>query len=235
MTITEVCEPLFLYISRLNRAARKGGAVEYREVRGQIDAIFDQMRAKAATDPALQSDFEKIELALLFFVDSMIAESRLSFAGEWHANRLAYAIHEQAGDEKFFDILDEVLADTSSRAVGRIAVLYTCLGLGFMGWYAGQPEHIHNKMLECSARMRELMDKDDAARICPEAYEHADARNLIEPPGAKILGILIAFIGLLVVVWGANLVAYKAATKDLESALNAINEPTLNQAEGVSP
>jgi cytochrome bd-type quinol oxidase subunit 1 len=46
------------------------------------------------------------------------------------------AIQRQlAGDEKFFDLLEETLNDSSEDASERLAVYYTCLGLGFMGMY----------------------------------------------------------------------------------------------------
>ncbi len=226
MTIRELCEPLFLYVCRLNRAARKSGSIEYREARGQIEAILDDMRSRAAAVAGLSSEYEKLELALIFFVDSTMAESQLPFASEWHENRLAYDRNELAGDEKFFDILDETLRERGEAAAERIAVLYSCLGLGFEGWYAGQPEEINSRMLECSARLRKLMDKDDSARLCPEAYENVDTRTLIEPPGAKILGWGIALVGAILVLFAANWVLYSESRGDLTGALEDIRDPS---------
>ncbi len=222
MTLNELCEPLFLEVCRLNRAARKGGSVDFRGARGQIEAIFDDMRSKAATVPGLSAEYEKVELALVFFVDSMIAESQLPFASEWHQNRLAYDHNELAGDEKFYDILDEALKERGEAAAGRLLVLYTCLGLGFEGWYAGQPEEISSRMLECSARMRKHMDKDDSTKICPECYQNVDTRDLIEPPGAKLLGVGIALAGLIVVLFAANWLFYVRSVRHLTGAFDDI-------------
>ena len=225
MTLRELCEPLFLYVCRLNRAARKGAGVEYREARGQIEGIFADIRAKAASIPGLASEFAKIELALLFFVDFMIAESRLPFASQWHENRLAFDRNELAGDEKFFDILEETLIDSGEAANERLAVLYTCLGLGFTGWYTDQPEFINSKMMECSARMRRIMDKGEASRICPEAYEHVDTSDLIEPPGAKLMAVGLGLIGLIVILLVASAVLYIEERSELKQALEQISEP----------
>ena len=78
-------------------------------------------------------------MPIIFFVDSIIAESKLSCAGQWHQDRLAYEQNELAGDEKFFDLLDETLNDPSPEATERLVIYYVCLGIGFTGWYATQP------------------------------------------------------------------------------------------------
>jgi type IV/VI secretion system ImpK/VasF family protein len=233
MNLRELCEPLFLYVCLLNRAGRKGGSIDYRRARGEIESIFADMRAKAQATPGLSGQFEKVELALIFFVDSMIAESRWPAAREWHENRLAFERNELAGDEKFFDILEATLGERGEAADERLAVLYHCLGLGFTGWYAGQPEYLRSKTMECAARLRKQMDASESARLCPEAYEHVDQRNLIEPPGAKLLGITVAAVVLVLVVFAAVIVAYTSARSELKDDLQRIHE-ALPQAESAS-
>ena len=135
MTSLELCEPLFNKVCLLNRLGRKGAPqVSYDRLRAEIESLFKDVGARAETDPALRSQWAKLELPVSFFVDSMIAESRLSVAAQWHQRRLAYERKELAGDEKFFDLLDETLADPGEEATERLKVFYTCLGLGFCGW-----------------------------------------------------------------------------------------------------
>ncbi len=241
MNLTSLCEPLFLYICRLNRSARKAANADYRQARAGIEALFNDMQSAADKDPALTSQFDKIKLPLVFFVDSIIADSELPFAAEWHSNRLAYELDklgwasqaEMAGDEKFFDILDETLADSSEAATDRLAVLYECIGLGFAGWYAGQYEHLRRKMMESSVRLRKRMDTDDTSRICPEAYENVDKRDFVAPPGTKVIGvglILLVFIGIL---FGVNYALYTGTTGQIRNALtDIIASPTLNGRAG---
>ena len=59
-------------------------------------------------------------MPLIFFVDSLISESTLPFAAEWNRKRLAYERNELAGDEKFFDFLDETLAEKGPDADERL-------------------------------------------------------------------------------------------------------------------
>src|SRR6266700_3240995 len=106
MTLLELTEPIFQYICRLNRAARKAGgttvgtgntsffakpaaagaaspapsrpmSLDYAVVRAEIKALLDDLQQKAASDARLSSQGKKIELPLTFFIDSMIAESTL--------------------------------------------------------------------------------------------------------------------------------------------------------------
>lgn len=220
MTLLELCEPLFLYICRLNRSARKGGAHDLGRVRGEVKALLEQARGRATAEPRLIDQFEKIEMVLLFFVDFMVKESPMSGAREW--KELAFERNELAGDEKFFDVLEETLADPSESASERLGVFYVCMGLGFTGFYTGQPEYLRKKMLQCSARMKGLKQHDEAERICPEAYENVDTRNLIEPPGKKLLGIVIALVGLIVVLFVANLYLFHRTSQDLTAAMDYI-------------
>src|SRR5581483_5038611 len=138
----------------LNRAGRKAGQVDFPVARAECKSLIEQLQTKAASDPRLKKQAKEIELPLIFFVDSMIAESGVSFAQEWHKKRLAYERNELAGDEKFFDLLEDTLRDRSDEASERLAVFYTCLGLGFTGIYFGQPEYLRKKMLEMATRIR---------------------------------------------------------------------------------
>lgn len=225
MTLLDLCEPFFLYTCRLNRSARLGVSTEYNRVRAEVRTILKELKNRAASDPKLSAQFAKMELPLIFFIDSMIADSNLSFRDEWHENRLAYERNELAGDERFWVLLDETLADRSAEATERIAVFYTCIGLGFVGDHVGEPEELRNKMSQCAARLAGLIDLDEEEeRICPEAYHHVNTSVLFQPPGAKLLGIGIALIGLIIVLFIANIILYDRASRRLRTSLERIEQ-----------
>ncbi len=220
MTLLELCEPYFQAICRLNRSARKGVRVEAPAVRGDIVALLADLRERASTTPGLPEQFERIELVLMIFADSMVKDGRLGLGAHWHD--LARDRNEANGDEAFFDLLDETLSDTSERASERLAIFYTCLGLGFTGFYTGQPEFLRKKMAEISARIRTMMDKDDASKICPEAYEHTSTADLIEPPGRSLVGIGVVLVGLVIALVALNVFMYRAASAELTEAMQRI-------------
>lgn len=219
MTLHEVCEPLFQYVCRLNRMARKGGSLEVSHVRAELKGLLADAKARAGADPGVAVQWDKVELPLIFFVDSMIRESRLPFASRWED--LARERNELAGDEKFFDLLDETLAERGESAQERLRIFYICLGLGFRGWYAGQPEYLRKKMLEINARLRQST-QGESPRICPDAYI-ADDSNLIEPPSRTLVPMVIALVVLAGALLVANTWLYISGTDLVGGALKDID------------
>jgi len=220
VTLLELCEPFFQYVCRLKRSARMGCTMEMDLIRGDIKRILEEMRANAITAPELTGQYEKIELPLIFFVDFIIKESTLNFASEWF--ELGRERNELAGDEKFFDLLDEDLIDPSDGATQRLVIFYTCLGLGFTGVYTGQPESIQRLMSKISARISRMMDADEKSYVCPEAYENIDSRDFVEPPGAKLVGIGIVLIGL-IIVWSITYFwLFKSTSDSVADSLDTI-------------
>ena len=223
MMLLELCEPLFQYVCRLRRSARMGRTIEMDEVRSDISEIFSKMKEDASSDMELLTQYEKVELPLIFFTDFMIKESDLPFAYDWV--ELGRERNELAGDEKFFDLLDAELADPSDSATQRLVIFYTCLGLGFTGVYTGQVESIQRTISQISGRISGLMDADKKSYICPEAYENVDTRDFIEPPGAKLIGIGITLIAL-VIIWAvAYCCLFKWTSDDLTESLDMITGP----------
>lgn len=208
----------------INRVARRGGAdaIEYGALRVRIESLLDSINKEAQAEPLLAMQANKLEMPIAFFIDSIIAESSLRCAPEWHRNRLAYARNELSGDEKFFDLLDETLNEQTREATDRLMVYYACLGLGFTGWYSGQPEYLRKKMETIAKRIPSAGNLRDLDRICPEAYGFLDTRNLIEPPSSKIGAIAIAFLSLSVVAVAVNFYLFKLASLGLTESLQAI-------------
>lgn len=224
MTLLELTEPLFQYICRLNRVARSGAPADYTVVRAELKALLEDLVQKSASEGRLVTQMKRMELPLMFFVDSMIAESTLKFAGQWHGNRLAFEREERAGDEKFFELLDETMRDNSEEASERLAVYYICVGLGFSGMYVGQPEFLRKTMMTIAPRIRHLVDSDQASRVCGEAYEKVDTRDLVEPPSRKMFVIAMIFLICAVSVMVAYIWMFKSATGELNTALQKIEQ-----------
>ncbi len=256
MTLLQLTEPLFQYVCRLNRIARRGAAakstgadttfislasqtesaaraptpargatLDYTVARAEIKALIEDMMSKATKDGRLMQQAKKIELPLIFFVDSMISDSTLAFAAQWNENRLAYDIAELAGDEKFFDLLDETMKENSDEAAERLAVFYVCIGLGFTGIYFKQPEFLRKTMLSIAPRIRHLVENSQDTRICPEAYEKLDERNLVQPPSSRMVVVGLVFLCFTLAVLISYFVMYRQASKNLNDSI----EEVLNQ------
>lgn len=240
MKLLDACEPLFQYVCRLNRSARKGGG-DHRpeEVRAELKSILAEIITKSRSDPALANQLDKdrggIYLVLLFFADFMVRNSSLPFANDWEDLAAEERPPQLGGDEKFFDMLDKTLADRSEAANERVVVYYTCMGLGFTGWYTGQPEHLRRKMMECSLRLRGQINADESTPVCPESY-NPDTRELFKPIGSSLVGITIALIVLLIAVFAGNVYVYHATASDLSKTLKDVGSGSLvNRPAAVAP
>jgi type IV/VI secretion system ImpK/VasF family protein len=226
LRLADLCEPLFQYVCRLNRSARQHGNANPSQVRADIMAMLTDARKQAASGgappggPSLAEQWKAVEPALLFFVDFMIRSSTLPFASRW--DDLARQLNnEMSGDEKFFDLLEAALADRSEAGAERLSVFYTCIGLGFSGFYTGQPEYLRRKMLDCSSRIRDRIDA--GGKVCPDAYENVNTSDLIESPGRSIVGIVIALVGLTLVLFVANGYWYRNSVRSLQTQVGGLS------------
>jgi type IV/VI secretion system ImpK/VasF family protein len=229
--LLDLYEPLFQYVCLLNRMSRKGSAQTNScdAIRGQVVATLDAIQKRAESDPVLRMQAEKLELPVLFFVDSMIAESKLDCAAQWHRTRLAFEKNQLAGDEKFFDMLDETLADSSREATERLKIYYVCMGLGFTGWYSTQPEYLRKKMETIAQRISGPQARSPNARLCPEAYQYLDTRNLIEPPAGKIGFIVVLFVVLCLVAAMTDFYLFRIGSDGFVRSLKEIEKHELNK------
>ena len=225
MKLLELYESLFQYICRLNRMARTQSHPDIGRVRAELKSLFEEINRVAATDVLLHKQVRQLERPLVFFIDNLIVNSRLNFAGQWASNRLAYEWNELAGDECFFvDFLDKDIQDPGEEAAHRLAVYYICLTLGFTGMYQGQPEQIRKYMDQIFPRIRQWMDTDTRTKISEQAYGCTDTRVLTEPPSDKIVLVVVLFIffslSVLVISYGL----YFKASSELKQSVGHIVE-----------
>lgn len=252
MNLLDLAEPIFQYVCRLNRLARRSGssakgdtsffsksatpgaapvrgaALDYGVVRAELKALLEDFVTKPRTDVRLANQAKKMELPMIFFADSMISESNLSFAQQWNQNRLAFERSELAGDEKFFDLLEETLKDNSDDASERLALFYTCIGLGFTGIYFRQPEYLRSTMQRIAPRIRHVVEADTAARICPENYEGIDTRNLIQPPSSRMVLVTMIFLCFTLATLATYVLLYAKASKNLRASLTDVVRQDMN-------
>lgn len=230
MTLLDACEPLFQKICALNRSSKtKGPAQDFPSLRKEVASLISGLRGNLMSEPSLAGQWQKLEMPILFFVDSMISESRLPASAEWNKNRLAYDFKELAGDQKFFDFLDRDLADPDPDATERLGFYFTCVGLGFSGFYSQRPEQLRPRMVEMLRRVDPSVRTESHMKISPEAYENVDTRDLIEPPPLPT-GVLVGFfIALCLVFIAVSFHLYQDATLELRQALVDILSHTLDQ------
>jgi len=250
--LLDLYEPLFQYLCRLNRIGRiassgaggssgetvfmtrksgtaaapagRGLAVSYETVRSEIVSMLQQIKRESESDYKMKEQVLKLELPVKFFIDSYLVESKLPFAKEWNDNRLAYEQNELAGDEKFFDIVEDTLRDKSSEASERLAVYYVCFGLGFTGAFGNQIELLRKTMNDIAPRVQTLLDSDRLGRFCEEAYAGVDTTNLIEPESNRLALLSIVFACFTLAALVAFIFLYSEASSALNTALDEVKQ-----------
>ncbi len=219
MTLSELIEPILQYMCRLNRSARNGAQLDADQIRLELKGLLTQAKTQAGGG-GLSEPFSKIELPLVFFLDFTIKEGQYNISRKW--KEMAFDYNELGGDEKFFDLLEETLKESGKAADERLAVFYELLGLGFSGWYAGQPEFLRKKQKEIYARIAGVAPETDSRKICPDAYDHVNSENLIEPPGARLLAFGVVLVVCILGLFIANIYLYHQSADALNQSLDAI-------------
>lgn len=228
MTLLQLCEPLFQYICQLNYTSRKGATYDYMIVRREVEDLLTEIRTRAAADPTVAGLYDdKMELALIFFVDNVIAtSSSLPFARDWGDNRIAYERHPavMTGDADFFSYFQQTLGDRSEAATQKLAVYFTAVGLGMTGEFSDRPDQLRRMMIEASRRLAPIMDGKTNARICPDAGEWTNTEDLRPKPVRPPVLITIALVGLIVMFFGAFVALYRDSIGELNKNLQKIEE-----------
>lgn len=180
----------------------------------------------AAGDPALREQVRLLKGPVNYFIDHMIAQSRLPFARKWLKEALGYTANGLAGDDAFFLCLnDELGKQPSAELAERLLVYYVCLGLGFQGGFFNEPERLVEYMRILKPAVGRWLLDDSTEFLTPQAYEHTDRRNFILPPKlnralllAGVAALLLA--GFPLYAWLAHDLVGSVAKKDNMREIN---------------
>lgn len=153
-TLQSLLTPLFLCVSDYRRLANAGITVEMDIFRADIEKRIEKIGDAAAKNKPLAREYARIERALAFFIDFMVKESSFSFRDQWR--NFARKYQELSGDEKFFEILDDVLLYADSA--DTVIPFYTMLGLGFTGVYQDDPSTIEKYLNRCAEKIADTAD-----------------------------------------------------------------------------
>ena len=146
----DLCRPVITYICNIWILKNKGYEVHEEDVINEINIMFSKIKEKYSSEPLLYKEFLTIEKSLVFFIDYIIKEGNFTFSKNW--KNLSKKYGELSGDDKFFDILQNILLDPTAE--DRIEVLYVLMGLGFDGSYKGNSANIENLMRTCVTKMQ---------------------------------------------------------------------------------
>lgn len=223
MNLLQLCEPTFLYICTVNRIYRNGGKLDVQKIQADLADLRGEIQTKLIQeDSILNQQFESIELAYIYFIDSMLVASGVT---EWNDNRIAVSeFNRRAGDNEFFDLLYDAEAEVGDDADSKLAFYYCCIGLGFVGMYEEEPKHLHEIMQRLEPRVRSHMDRDVISRITPEAYSHNLEINVAPESVPRYLGLIFLAGGAILAITISIFYLYIDAFSSLSKVLTKIIE-----------
>ena len=241
MRALQLYDPVFQYLCHVNRHARNQAPFSYQQVRQELENRLRLVDQQANDDPGLREQVRLLKGPVNYFIDHMIAQSRLPFARKWLKEAFGYREDGLAGDDAFFLCLnDELRKQPSADLAERLLVYYVCLGLGFQGGFFNDPGKLQEYMRSLKPAVNRWLLDDSAERLVPQAYEHTNRRNFIRPPKlnrALLLAGLVALLcaGVPLYAWLANDLVTKIAQKDNLREINESRQGTpygaANQAE----
>jgi len=221
MNLLELCEPTFLYVCKVNRLYRNGGSLKLQKIQVDVANLREEIQAKLVQENNdLNNQFESIELAYIYFIDSMLVASGVT---EWNDNRLAVnEFNRLAGDNEFFDLLYDAEAEVGDDADIKLAFYYCCIGLGFTGMYFEEPDRLHDIMQRLEPRVRNFVDRDVISRITPEAYANNLEINVSPDTAPRYLALTLLALGTIFAIIFSIIYLYIDAFSGLSKVLSKI-------------
>lgn len=224
-TLTEVCAPLFLYLTtfRRNSASSKASIAELQTA---LSREIDKIKAYSERDPRLQPLLERVRYALVATADQVVLGSAWSQRPGWSMSLLETKFFGRAeGGKRFYRIVEEILADPSDEAAELAEVLFTCMGLGFQGELLGERK-------ELEARRRQLYEKARLAgalgkTLAPEAYGRNMQKDLTTLPTVAT----IRMVGITLVALAFAFLAGRVTTAFVTDADRAKVEEIIQKVE----
>lgn len=216
------CDTLFQAVCRYNRIARKGSgaSLDYTQVRTEVEEMFEVLARTARGDIALGEQYRRVELPLIIFVDSMMAGSALPFAQKWSNNPMAFARNERSGDDKFFALLEETLAEKKEGTDERLAIYY--IAWAWVSRAATSRTFCGRRWRSVPSACAPMSTSTNRPSSPPASYQHTNTANLPLPMAASLVPLLIILSGLLLVVVAVNVYTFYSASAELTEALTTI-------------
>ena len=227
MALIDHSEKLLAYLCRLNRLGRTHAASypDADEVRNEIMSMLADVKSKAT--PGVYNP--AVEQALWATADWLVKGSRLPWAESvW--DKRGFDPHNARNDldEVFWENLEATLAEPKSPGRDeRLEVFAACVGIGYVGKYIFErdkerAEALGREMRRIWAQIKDRLQLDETGRITPATYDSVIDEDLRPPrvPGTIRYAVLLSVMLLGLII--AQVLLFKNAKKDLETAVNGI-------------
>lgn len=205
---------LFLFLATFRRNA-KTSQKEIGELRKSLERELDKVRDACAKEPDLGALWDRVRYALVTTADQVILSSPWQNRAGWSMQLQEAEVYgTREGGKRFFQLVDQTLADPTPDAQALALVLFHCMGLGFQG-------ELRNDRAELQRIRQHLFDKAQlgarlAGRLAPDAYERNSDKSTLKLPTVGIFRLVL--VGLAAIAFA--LLAGNAATAWTNRTIN---------------
>jgi type VI secretion system protein ImpK len=204
-------------------ALRLRSTVSVPDVGGLRRQVFEEVRAfetRARSAGAAAEDVLAARYALCTALDEAVLNTPWGAQSEWAAQTLLIAFHREAfGGEKFFQILERIMADPR-RYIDLMELMYAFLALGFEGRYRLE-ERGAARLLEVQRDLYQRIRAERgpvSAALSPAWAGVPDARNRV----ARYVPLWIVALAALVILMVTFIALYAGLGRRSEPVMGAL-------------
>jgi type IV/VI secretion system ImpK/VasF family protein len=220
--LQDACASVFLFLATFRRNA-KTSQQEIAELRAGLERELARVQEACAADHDLAPLWERVRYALVTTADQVILSSPWPSRAGWSMQLQEAEVYgTREGGKRFFQLVEQTLADTSHEGPLLSQVLFHCMGLGFQGELRAdraELQRIRQRLFEKAQLPGRMVEQ-----LTPDAYGRNSDKSTLKLPTVGIFRLVL--VGLAAVAFA--LLAGNAVTawtnRALESDLEQVSE-----------
>lgn len=230
--LTEVCWPVFEFITNFARQVKYGTVPAPEQVRFEATSALRNASDLARDEPAVERLWnDRVRAMAVYLIDYKMLNTDWEGRNYWFDHRFETDPEvlnevEALGGEKFFDQCDEVskeyeIAERRDRRdkdelAELLSLYFICLRLGFKGKYHDYPQELADYTRRLFSRLP-AYSGTRAKEMFPEAYRHNQELKVDYRLGMSLAMVLTVFA----VIVGVSAITFRMAWSSAVSEIGA--------------
>lgn len=194
--LQDACASFFLFLATFRRNT-KTSKMDLAELRAGLGRELDRVQAACVRDQDLAPVWERVRYALVTTADQVILSSPWAHRAAWSMQLQEAEVYgTREGGQRFFQLVEQALADTSSEGALLSQILFHCMGLGFQG-------ELRNDRAELQRLRQRLFEKAQlpgqvAGLLTPDAYDRNSNKSTLKLPTVGIFRLVLVGVAAVV-------------------------------------
>lgn len=190
--LQDACASFFLFLATFRRNT-KTSKMDVAELRASLGRELAKVEAGCSKDHELAPLWERIRYALVTTADQVVLSSPWASRTTWSMQLQEAEVYgTREGGQRFFQLVEQALADGSAEGPLLAQVLFHCMGLGFQG-------ELRNDRAELGRLRQRLFEKAQlparlVGRLTPEAYDRNSTKTALKLPTVGIVRLVLVGI-----------------------------------------